>query len=121
MKEPNLVSRSVETYANSSYWVKNTGLVKPGPLPDLPPSSKEWKASGKRGQPPVAYQTVIKDAPNNALEYELYHGFKVQVSPFEIEQRIKELEKDEKSTNQRYTRSAIYYLRKKLEELVVGS
>ena len=70
--------------------------------------------------PPVAYQSVIKDAPNNALEYELYHGFKSQVSPFEIEQRIQELEKGEKSQDQRYSRSAIYYLRKKLEELVVG-
>jgi hypothetical protein len=105
---------------NASRAVRNSGLIKPGPLPSLPPSLKEWKASGKRGLPPLAYQAVIRDAPNNALEYELYHGFKGQVSPFEIEQRIQELEKGYKSQDQRYTRAAIYYLQKKLEELVVG-
>ena len=99
---------------------RNSKPIKPGPLPSLPPSHKEWRASGKRGIPPLAYQSVIRDAPNNALEYELYHGFKSHVSPFEIEQRIQELEKGGKSPDQRYSRAAIYYLRKKLEELVVG-
>jgi hypothetical protein len=105
---------------NASLPVEQPRSIKSGPLPSLPPSLKEWKASGKRGLPPVAYEVVIKDAPNNALEYELYHGFKGQVSPWEIEQRIQLLEKEQKSQNQRYTRAAIYYLRKKLEEFVVG-
>ncbi|HEX2913735.1 MAG TPA: hypothetical protein VH186_23220 [Chloroflexia bacterium] len=105
---------------NATIPVKKPNLIKSGPLPNPPPSLKEWKASGKRGLPPVAYEIVIKDAPNNALEYELYHGFRGQVSPWEIEQRIQLLEKGQKAQNQRYTRAAIYYLRKKLEEFVVG-
>ncbi len=105
---------------NTSLPLELPRSIKSAPLSSLPPSLKEWKARGKRGLPPVAYEVVIKDAPNNALEYELYHGFRGQVSPWEIEQRIQMLEKEQKSQNQRYTRAAIYYLRKKLEEFVVG-
>lgn len=121
--KPNLISqeRARELdIENTTIPAKNPNLIKPGPLPNPPPSLKEWKSSGKRGLPPVAYEVVIKDAPNNALEYELYHGFRSQVSPWEIEQRIQLLEKGLKTQNQRYTRAAIYYLRKKLEEFVVG-
>ncbi len=100
--------------------VKQSHSIKSGPLPGPPPTLKEWKASGKRGLPPLPYEIVIKDAPNNALEYELYHGFKREIMPREIEQRIGVLEKGQKSQTQRYTRAAIYYLHKKLEEFVVG-
>ena len=91
-------------------------VLKPGPLVSPPPSFKEWQAVGNRGLPPVAYETVVRDAPNNALEYELYHGFKKEIKPWEVEQRIKELEKGHKFQSKRYNQAALYYLRKKLEE-----
>ncbi len=106
--------------SSTSDRVKQPRSIKTGPLPDPPPSLKEWKASAGRGLPPLAYELVIKDAPNTALEYELYHGFNAQVKPWDIEQRIQELEQGPKPLNLRYTRSAIYFLRKKLEEFVVG-
>jgi hypothetical protein len=95
--------------------------LKPGPLPTPPPSPADWKAAGGKGDPPLGYERVIRDAHNNALEYLIYHSFTTwPVSARDIERRISELERDRTAGRARYNKAAIYYLKKKLEELVLG-
>jgi len=94
--------------------------LKPGPISEPPPSISQWKAQGGRGSPPQVYdEKLIVSAPAGALEYQIYQGKSEYVKPREIERRINELEEDRGSNHQRYNKSAIFYLRKKLEELIL--
>jgi hypothetical protein len=63
---------------------------------------------------------VVRNTPNgDALEYLIYHGFVSLVTPRDIERRIRELEEDHSRKNGRYNKAALFYLKKKLEELVL--
>jgi hypothetical protein len=63
---------------------------------------------------------VVRNTPNgDALEYLIYHGFVSLVTPRDIERRIRELEEEPSRKNGRYNKAALFYLKKKLEELVV--
>ena len=95
--------------------------MKPGPLATPPPSAQEWKARGEKGEPPLPFEKVVRNTPSgDALEYLIYHGFVSQVRPREIERRIHELEEDRSRKNLKYNKAALYYLKKKLEQLIVG-
>lgn len=94
--------------------------IKPGALNLLPPSTQEWKAQGGKGEPPLPFEKVIKSTPSNdALEYLIFHAFVQEVTPRELERRIYGLEHDTSRKNQRYNKAAAFYLKKKLEEIIL--
>jgi hypothetical protein len=93
--------------------------IKPGPLKEPPPTPEEWRKQGGKGDPPLPYEKVVRDANNSDLEYVIYHGFTTAVLPNQIQRRIAELEQSKSSKRARYNKAALFYLKKKLEELIL--
>jgi hypothetical protein len=95
--------------------------VKLGPLKEPPPSPAEWKKQGGKGDPPVPYEKVVRDAESNDLEYLIYHGMTEFTLPSQIQRRIAELEQARATKRARYNKAALYYLKHKLDELILES